>query len=338
MNNHQLPMLRGARKIVLGALLTVETVGAQGAPSSRPVEIIGHRGAAGLAPENTLAAFRRACAIGVDGIELDVHLTADGVLVVHHDYALHPDLTRDANGAFSVSEARPQLHQSTLATLRRYDVGRLRAGSEYATKHPEQQAADGERIPTLDEVITLFQASCARPTRLVVEVKTDPTQPDLAAAPAQIAAQVAAQLRQRGVADRAQVIAFDWRAAMAVQRIAPEIPTSYLTFEGEDSTAWNTIEIGRPGGAVWMGGLDVDAHSGSVPRAIVAAGGKAWSPNYRNLTPQRLAEAQALGLRVYPWTVNDTATLARLIDLGVDGITTDRPDLLRGLLQRRRPR
>jgi glycerophosphoryl diester phosphodiesterase len=68
----------------------------------------------------------------------------------------------------------------------------------------------------------------------------------------------------------------------------------------------------------------VDAHGGSVLRAIVAAGGKAWSPNYRNLTPERLAEAQALGLRVYPWTVNDTATMARLIDLGVDGITANR--------------
>ena len=59
------------------------------------VEIIGHRGAAGLAPENTLASFSRACAIGVSGIELDVHLTADGAVVVHHDYALNPDLTGD---------------------------------------------------------------------------------------------------------------------------------------------------------------------------------------------------------------------------------------------------
>lgn len=75
----------------------------------------------------------------------------------------------------------------------------------------------------------------------------------------------------RGVAHRMTIIAFDWRAVMAVKRFAPEIPTSYLTFEGKDSTEWNTIEIGRPGAAVWMGGLDVDAHAGSVPRAIAAA-------------------------------------------------------------------
>ena len=319
-----------------GLAVTPVFASAQPAPASRPFSIIGHRGAAGLAPENTLAAFRRACAVGVQGIELDVHLTADSVLVVHHDYTLHPDLTRNARGDYSITEPRPVLHRSTLAALRAYDVGRLRPGSDYAAKHPEQQPADGERIPTLDEVIAVFKTDCAPPAVLVVEIKTDPTHPELSAPPAEVAARTVAQLRARGVAGRAQIIAFDWRAVMAAQRLAPEIPTSYLTFEGKDSTEWNTIEIGRPGAVVWMGGLDVDAHGGSVPRAIAAAGGKAWSPYFRNVTPERLAEAHALGLRVYPWTVNDPAEMQRLIALGVDGITTDRPDMLRAVIEGRR--
>ncbi|MCE2903067.1 MAG: glycerophosphodiester phosphodiesterase family protein [Gemmatimonas sp.] len=333
------PVTRSVRSVraMCWSLLLVAPVYPAGAPSTRPLEIIGHRGAAGLAPENTLAAFRRACAVGVAGIELDVHLTADSVLVVHHDYALHPDLTRDARGAYSITEPRPLLRARTAAALRVYDVGRLRPGSEYAAKHPEQQPVDGERIPTLDQVITLFRAECAPPTRLVVEIKTDPTKPEVSAPPEVVARHTVAQLRSRGVADRSQVIAFDWRAAMAVQRLAPEIPTSYLTFEGKDSTEWNTIEIGHPGAAAWMGGLDVDDHGGSVPRAIAAAGGRAWSPYFRNVTAECLAEAHALGLRVYPWTVNDPAEMQRLIEMGVDGITTDRPDLLRGVLQRRAP-
>lgn len=298
-------------------------------PSVRRVEIIGHRGAAGLAPENTLAAFRAACAVGVDGIELDVHLTADSVLVVHHDYALHPDLTRDANGAFSIGTPRPQLTSMTLAAIRRYDVGRIKPGTDYAKRHPEQRPADGERVPTLDEVITLFQAECAPPTRLVVEIKSDPTQPALSAPPALVAQRTVAQLTARGVAHRAQIIAFDWRAVMAAQRAAPNIPTSYLTSEGRDEKDWNTIEIGRPGAAAWMGGLDVDDHGGSIPRAIIAAGGRNWSPNGSNVTPERVAEAHRLGVRVYPWTINDSASMVRLLDMGVDGITTDRPDLLR---------
>ena len=68
-----------------------------GRPSER-IYMVGHRGAAGLAPENTLAAFKKACEIGVDAIELDVLLTADNKVVVHHDYALKPETTRTPDG------------------------------------------------------------------------------------------------------------------------------------------------------------------------------------------------------------------------------------------------
>jgi glycerophosphoryl diester phosphodiesterase len=305
---------------------------AQTRSDARSFEIIGHRGAAGLAPENTLAAFRRACALGVTGIELDVHLSADSVLVVHHDYTLHPDLTRDSSGAYSITEPRPLLRALSVPQLQRYDIGQLRPGSDYAKRHPLQQPSEGERMPTLTEVITLFKAECAPPARLVVEIKTDPTRPELSASPALLAERTVAQLQAYRVEDRAQIIAFDWRAVMRVQQIAPTIPTSYLTFEGRDSTDWNTIEIGRPGAAAWMGGVDVDDHGGSIPRAIAAAGGKHWSPHFKNVTPERLAEAHALGLRVYPWTVDDPADMKALIAMGVDGITTDRPDLLRDVL------
>lgn len=288
------------------------------------IEVIGHRGAAGLAPENTLAAFRRACALGVAGIELDVHLTADSVLVVHHDYALHPDLTRDAAGQWISGVQRPQLNQMTLAEIRRYDVGRLRPGSDYAKRHPEQQSADGERVPTFDEVLRLFVAECAPPTRLVVEIKSDPTQPTFSAPPALVAERVVAALRTRQLVARAQIIAFDWRALRRVAEIAPEFSTSHLTFEGKD---WNTIEVGAPGPAAWMGGMDVDDHGGSVPRAIKAAGGRNWSPNTANITPALVAEAHGLGLKVYVWTVNAELDMERFISMGVDGITTDRPDL-----------
>ncbi len=315
----------GIRRALLCAALCAFSTGAD----AQRVTIIGHRGAAGLAPENTLAAFRRACEIGVDGIELDVHLTADNVLVVHHDYALHPDLARERTGAYIADASRPLLRALTLAQLQQYDVGRLRPGSDYARKHPEQVAADGARIPTLDAVISLFEQRCQPPTRLVVEIKTDPTQPTASAHPAEVADSTVAHLRRRGVAARAQVISFDWRALRRIQSIAPEISTSYLTFEGTD---WNTIEVGQPGASAWMAGLDIDEHGGSVPRAIVAAGGRNWSPHAGNVNATKLAEAHRLGLRVYVWTVNAMADMKQLVELGVDGITTDRPDLVRELL------
>lgn len=296
------------------------------------VEIIGHRGAAGLAPENTVAAFRRACEIRVDGIELDVHLTADSVLVVHHDYALHPDIARDPSGAWVDPKQRPQLHQMTVAEIKRYDVGRLRPGSDYAKRHPDQQQIDGERVPTLDEVITLFLDRCPPPTRLVVEIKTDPTNPSFSAPPELVADRTMALLTRRGVAMRAQIIAFDWRPLAQVVRIAPQQSTSHLTFEGKD---WNTIEVGKPGPSAWMGAVDVDDHGGSVPRAIRAARGRNWSPNTANVTRESVSESHRLGQRVFVWTVNTRDDMQRFIDLGVDGITTDRPDILRALMDGR---
>lgn len=302
-------------------------------PRSAPaaLEIIGHRGAAGLEPENTLAAFRRACAIGVAGIELDVHLTRDSVLVVHHDYTLHPDIARDASGTWVSPQNRPAIQQLTHAQLQQYDVGRLRPGSDYAKRHPDQTARDGERIPTLDAVVSMFQADCPASTRLVVEIKTDPTNPHYSATPNALAEHTVALLKKRRVLTRAQIIAFDWRPLRRVRELDPSISTSHLTFEGKD---WNTIEIGKAGPAAWMGDIDVDDHGGSVPRAIHAAGGKNWSPNSANVTPERVREAHALGLKVYVWTVNVEADMTRFIAMGVDGFTTDHPDILRRLLQK----
>jgi hypothetical protein len=79
--------------VVSGAAMAQSTAGAQA-----PIQIIGHRGAAGLAPENTLAAFTKAMDLGVDGLEMDVLLCADGEIVVHHDFGLKPEIARTPGG------------------------------------------------------------------------------------------------------------------------------------------------------------------------------------------------------------------------------------------------
>jgi glycerophosphoryl diester phosphodiesterase len=255
-----------------------------------------------------------------------------GVVASHHHYALHPDIARDARGVWVPDSARPLLRDLTLAELRTYDVGRLRPDGEYAQRYPAQVPSDGARIPTLDDVITLFLAECAPPTRLVVEIKTDPTRPALSATPERLADRTVAVLRARGVVERAQIIAFDWRPLQRVQQIAPEMATSYLTVESKD---FESVERGLDGASPWMAGVDVDTHGGSVPRAIRAAGGRNWSPNFRNVSTEALADAKAAGVRVFPWTVNAEGDMVRLLELGVDGITTDRPDRLRVILRAR---
>jgi glycerophosphoryl diester phosphodiesterase len=186
-------------------------------------QVIGHRGAAGLLPENTLAAFKRGCDLGIDGIELDVLMSADGELVVHHDFKLKPEIARTADGAWIPSGSPPAVKELTLAQIKSYDVGRLQPKTAYAARYPEQIAMDGEHIPTLKEVIDLFKRSCRPSTRLLIEIKTSPEEPDLTPPPAVVSDRVVKMLRDEGIAGRAAVLSFDRRSIFHIQKTAPEI-------------------------------------------------------------------------------------------------------------------
>jgi glycerophosphoryl diester phosphodiesterase len=114
-------------------------------PMTAPAfDLQGHRGARGLAPENTLQAFAAALAVGVTTLELDTGVTKDGVVVIHHDRRLNPDIARGPDGRW-VEAPAPLLHELNFAELRGYDVGRLRPGSKTAEQFPEQEPADGAR-------------------------------------------------------------------------------------------------------------------------------------------------------------------------------------------------
>lgn len=323
--------------VVLAVLLVVQLLSGADKSSLPPiyaqalphVSIIGHRGAAGLAPENTLAAFEKACEVGVNAIELDVHLTADGNIVAHHDYALTPEIARTADGQW-LDRPGPAIKNLTLAQLKTYDVGRLKPAARYARRYPEQLPVDGERIPTLGEVMALVNRKCSETTQLWVEIKTNPEEPGLSLPPEKIAEAVVARLREQNYSPRTRILAFDWRVLVHIQKTAPEIATVYLSHAG---SRLNTVKAGQPGASPWLAGLDIDDFSGSVPRAVKAAGGKYWSPHYKYITYALLEEAHQLGLGVYVWTVDSRSEMVRLIEMGVDGITTNRPDLLRSVLE-----
>lgn len=308
------------RAAALAALLLAAPI----APE-RGFDLQGHRGARGLAPENTLAGFRRALELGVTTLELDVVMSRDGVPVVSHDLRLSPQLARDAGGEW-VGEPGPALLHLTLDEIRSFDVGRSRPGGPNASAFPGQVPADGERVPTLAEVLALAPA----PVRFNVETKRDA--PELAPAPRAFAEAVVAELRRAGVAERASLQSFDWRTLSHAARIAPEIERVCLTTLEPDG---GNLEPGRPGAPAVLGGLDLDDFAGSVPRLVGAAGCAVWSPRHADFDRASAGEARALGLRVVPWTVNDPARMHVLIELGVDGIITDYPDRLRDVLEER---
>ncbi len=287
-----------------------------------PFDIEAHRGGRARRPENTLAAFADALSMGVDTLELDMGVTADGVVVVSHERGLSPDLARTPDGQYIPHEI--PLIELTLAQVKQYDVGQIRPGSAYAARFPDQLAIPGTRIPTLAEVFALVRRSGNRRVRLNIETKIHPHRPRESADPERFVAAVLALLRSEGFSDRVMIQSFDWRSLQLIQQQAPAIPTVYLT---EQSGA--DANVLRAGGTAWTAGFDPREHGGSVPATVKAAGGSIWSPDYGDVDAHSIAEAHELGLPVIVWTVNEPADMARLIDMGVDGIISDRPDLLR---------
>ena len=279
---------------------------------TRPCLIIGHRGARGLFPENTLAGFAGALALGVDALELDVVLTADGMVVVSHDPALNPLITRDATGRW-LPWSGPFIRMMRATELAAYDVGRLCPGTDYARLFPEQSPRDGERIPTLEQALRLYNDA-----RFVIELKSVPGRPDMCAECEELAEAVIAVADRCGATHRIMVEGFDWRGARHLHRMHPEVRVAWLT----------RAETVR-GAALWWGGPHPDDFGGSVPRAVAAEGGAVWGPDYADLTQDLVSEAHELGLLVMPWTVNAREDMARLLGWGVDGIVTDRPDRAR---------
>jgi glycerophosphoryl diester phosphodiesterase len=254
-------------------------------------DLQGHRGARGLLPENTLPGFERALAIGVDTLELDVGVTRDGVVVIHHDRRLNPDLARGPDGKW-VSAPAPTIHSLTFEELRTYDVGRLRPGSDYAQRFPLQQPIDGTRIPRLADLFAKAPA-----VRFNIETKLVPEAPEETVAPEPFARALIAEVRKAGAAARTTIQSFDFRTLKVVEREAPEIATAYLT-SGKNSD----------------------------PAKVRAAGARIWSPNFQDLDAEKLRAARSLGLKVIVWTVNEPAEIARVLDMKVDGIISDYPD------------
>ncbi|RZL68752.1 MAG: glycerophosphodiester phosphodiesterase [Variovorax sp.] len=294
------------------------------AVSAHAFDLQAHRGGRALWPENTLRAFDRSLTLGVSTLELDIGLTADNVVVISHDTALNPDHTRDANGAW-LTATGPKIRALTLAELQRYDVGRLNPASDYGKPFAAQEPRDGERVPTLAALFDLVKARGDTRVRFNIEPKTDPTKPDDTAAPEAMVRALLAEIDKAGMQQRVTVQSFDWRALAAVGQLAPQMPRAWLT-------SARTLKDSR-----WTAGLEA-ASFPSTPQLVRAAAGErsgpiVWSPSGYDVTVANVREAQSMGFRVIPWTVNKRVDMTSIMRLGVDGLITDQPDVLREVLR-----
>ena len=270
----------------------------------RRVIAYAHQGGAWEAPSSTLYAIRAAVAAGATGIELDVHATADGVLVVSHDPTV--DRTTDGAGEFAAL---------TLAEVRRLDNAYWWApGADVSpgldpSGYPFRGRAPADRsfgVATLEEVLEEFPD-------VVLNLDIKRTAPVVVP----YEESLARLLRRFGRTDDVIVASFLDAATDAFSSFAPEIPTSAGTVAV--AAFYQAVQAGEEPEAMRHVALQVPAAFGDLP-----------------LVDERfVAEAHRAGLAVHVWTIEEEAEMGRLCDLGVDGIITDRPTALVGVLEAR---
>jgi glycerophosphoryl diester phosphodiesterase len=286
---------------------------------SRPLIIAGACGY-GVWPANSLEGARACLAAPVDGIEIDVHLSADGHVVAHHDYRIAADPSR-LDGAW-LDAPGPLLRDTPLAALRAYDLGRERPGSPAALRHPQRAGLDGVAIPTLPELLAAVAEAPGPRRRLFVEIKTDPPDYRESADPAALLDAVLRDLDAAGWRAESKIIAFDWSVLRDLGAKAPDLVTAHLTVP---QALASRIRRGPDGDSPWADGCDPRHFDGSEARAIRAHGGQEWSPHISDVTPQRVREAHDLGLAVGVWGVASAEQIAAMTDLGVDVLTVSGP-------------
>ena len=301
-------------------------------------DIQAHRGGRDARPENTLAAFAYALELGVTTLEMDMQLTRDGHVVISHDPWLNPALARDADGRY-VQPGEYDMRAMTLAEVKSFNVGVMNpdVGEYYESHGATQVSAPGSRIPTLAEVFDLVISYGRADVRLNIETKSyaDPLDPAhrLSPDPALFVRIVYDTVRKFGMEERVTLQSFDWRTLTAMQKLYPRIDLSALSCE---QPSWGRegccLRLNEREASPWLGGLNIHDFDGNYVRAAKAIGAHAVSPYYMELTPTLVCEAHALGMRVLPWTVNSQSDMDAMLDMGVDGIITDRPSLLRDIL------
>jgi len=313
--------------------------------SGRPLKIA-HRGGAGLWPENTMGAFERAIADGAEGIELDVHLSKDGVPVVHHDEALKPAIARGADGVW-LTKPTPRIKDLTFDELQAYDIGRLRAGAGYSALYPEQTPLDGERIPSLAAVIDLVKAKADPSFVIYTEFKTDILDLTRSSDPVTLANTVVDLIEQKDFGAQTVFVSFDWRALAQAKKRTPGIRNAFTTLafysiDPEDKSIANDSETAAAlraastNGADFFGSFDWRDQQGAtfserVLRAIAAGPADGWFAWHGDIDEASTALAKKLDLAISAWTVDAPDDMARLTDLKIDAILTDRLDRLKGL-------
>lgn len=299
-----------------------------------------HRGGRDVRPENTLYSYAYAIELGATSIECDMQLTKDGQIVMSHNPILNSDITRDENGNY-IENNKYDIRLMTVDELKKFDVGVMDPNcGEYYDLHGKTQFTYDAKIPTLEELMQLIQSYGDKNIVLNIETKS---YPDPASAgyknnadPKKFVEVFNNIVKKYDMEDRVVLQSFDWQTLIEMKKLNPNISTSALWQEqpswGRDSESLRRYEKKK---SPWLGGLDIKDYQGNPVKAAHAIGADIISPYYTEISKQDVDEAHSLGMKIVPWTVNNEKDMNMLLDMGVDGIISDKPWLLKQVLEKR---
>ncbi len=287
------------RTAYLTFIITLLFAGCESA-NKIPMDIQGHRGARGYLPENTIPSFILALESGARTLEMDVVVSADRKLVVSHEPWVSAEICSHPDGRPVTKEEQMSLN---LYKMNYEEIVKFDCGSRGNVRFPQQKAIAATK-PLLSEVIDTIESIVSNrnlpPVFYNIETKSEPQGDNIYhPAPAEFVQLLLDELKRRGIENRTIVQSFDVRTLQEIRKLNGNIKLALLASEGAFSTHLHSL--------------------GFIPEI--------YSPNYKLVTDTLMKEAQEKGVRVIPWTVNDSIEMKRLLDLGVVGFITDYPDL-----------
>jgi len=251
-------------------------------------EVHGHRGCRGVRPENTLAAFETEAEAGVAVLELDLHVTSDGAVVIYHDYFINGKLIKEL----------------PLSTIKKVDCG-----SKFDPEFPHQVLAPAQ-IPTLLELFDLVRD---KKVRLNLEIKHDPTNPTFTQKPKELAHKIVNLVRERGYGNRVYYSSFSPEVLKEIRK--QDSKARIIFIFGEES-----LFVARVLAPQNPMKLMLDLASSFQAEAV--------APDHLILDDATFSLFKKAGFRIIPWTVNDKDRALALIKMGVDGLISDYPQTI----------
>lgn len=302
-----------------------------------------HRGGRDARPENTLVSFAYALELGVTTLEMDMQMTKDGHIVISHNPVMNPNLAQ-LNGKY-VEAGKYDIRTMTLAQVKQFDIGTMNpaAGDYYEGHGKTQLSVPGTKVPTLEEVFELTAAYGNDKVIFNIETKSyaDPADPAYKnnVDPAAFVAKVNEIVKKYGMEDRVTLQSFDWRTLKEMKKINPNITLVALSSE-QPSWGWVDgcyLKKGDSKPSPWLGGININdkKYLGDYVKAAHEIGADIVSPYWEELSNELVAEAHDYGMKVVPWTVNNPTKMNMLLNMGVDGMISDKPWLLREVLIKR---